>query len=61
MPSRLNYVPSASEVLDLYWKSWSEVDDAKPLTMRDIMTPVLAQRSGVRPARMYDGERLIGF
>ena len=29
--------------------------------MRDTMTPVLAQRFGIRPARMYDGQRLIGF
>ncbi len=35
--------------------------DAKPLTMRDIMKPVLAQMLGIRPPRMYGGERLIGF
>ena len=47
------------------------IQNEQPLTMRDIMKTVLenhdrlivtaAQRSGVRPARMYEGHRLIGF
>ena len=34
---------------------------SKPLTMRDIMKPVLAQMFGIRPPLMYGGQRLIGF
>ena len=47
------------------------IQDAQPLTMGDIMKTVLenhnrlivtaAQRLCGRPARMYEGHRLIGF
>ena len=47
------------------------IQDEQPLTMRDIMKTVLgnhnrfivsaAQRSGFMTARMYEGQRLIGF
>ena len=48
----------SSVIGDLYWESWQP---SHPRTMGDIMKTVMAQRSGVRTARMEGGHRLIGF
>ena len=63
----VNYPPSASEVLDLYRTSW-QAERTMGDIMRDIMKPILDrvivsadQRSGFMTARMYEGQRLIGF
>ena len=52
--------PSASEVLDLYWKSWPAAR-ARALTMRDIMKPVLIRRlpAEARAWLMYRFERVL--